>query len=296
MQHFFRGVFMGAADVVPGVSGGTIALLLGVYERLISNIHFCGDTCILFLKGKFLAARKSALRIELWFLAPLLVGVSVSFVGLAQIIEKLLNEYPESMAGFFFGLVLASVVVAASMVRAWKPTQLIWLPCTAITTFLVLGIRAGSVKEPSLLVFFISGAIAICAMILPGISGSFLLLMIGMYGSLIETINNRHLLELLIFSFGALLSLAMSARILNWLLERYRDSLLAILVGLMIGSLRVLWPWPNGVGVISGDESQIVEGSALAWPNAFIDFIWPSLFIVIGFFLVMGIWFMERSK
>ena len=113
---------------------------------------------------------------------------------------------------------------------------------------------------------------------------------------MIETINNRHLLELLIFSFGALLSLAMSARILNWLLERYRDSLLAILVGLMIGSLRVLWPWPNGVGVISGDESQIVEGSALAWPNAFIDFIWPSLFIVIGFFLVMGIWFMERSK
>ncbi len=132
-------------------------------------------------------------------------------------------------------------------------------------------------------------------MILPGISGSFFLLMIGMYGSLIEAVNERYLGKLLIFGLGAVLSLSLSARLLNWILRNYRDSVLALLIGLMIGSLRVIWPWPNGVGVISEEENEIIEGSALAWPSSFGAFIWPLVFGLTGFIIVIFIWNLSRS-
>jgi len=291
-----RGVFMGAADVVPGVSGGTIALLLGIYERLIQNVHACSDTFISFLKRDFIGSKEAFSKIELRFLAPLFLGIFVSFVSLAQVIEMLLEEYPRSTAGFFFGLVAASIVAAFSMIASWKVSFFLWIPCTAIGAFALLGLRAGPIENPSLLVFFVSGAIAICAMILPGVSGSFLLLMVGMYGSLIETINNRYMLELMVFGFGATLSLGFSARVLNWLLKRFRDTLLAFLIGLMIGSLRVIWPWPNGVGVVSEKENEIIEGSILAWPSSFIGFLWPTVFGVTGFLIVITIWKMERKR
>ena len=291
-----RGVFMGAADVVPGVSGGTIALLLGIYERLIRNVHVCSDACISLVRRDTSGSREAFSKIEWGFLAPLLMGVFVSFVSLAQVIEMLLEEYPQSTAGFFFGLVLASIVAAISMITYWKVSFFLWIPCTAIAAFALLGLRAGPIEEPSLLIFFVSGAIAICAMVLPGVSGSFLLLMIGMYGSLIETINNRYMLELMIFGFGATLSLGFSARVLNWLLKRFRDILLAFLVGLMIGSLRVIWPWPNGVGVVSENENEIIEGSALAWPASFNDFCWPTVFGITGFLIVITIWNLERRR
>ena len=291
-----RGVFMGAADVVPGVSGGTIALLLGIYERLIQNVHACSDTFIYFVKRDFIGAKEALSKIEWRFLAPLFLGIFVSFVSLAQVIEMLLEEYPRSTAGFFFGLVTASIVAAFSMIASWKASFFLWIPCTAIGAFALLGLRSGPIENPSLLVFFVSGAIAICAMILPGVSGSFLLLMVGMYGSLIETINNRYMLELMVFGFGATLSLGFSARVLNWLLKRFRDTLLAFLIGLMIGSLRVIWPWPNGVGVVSEEENEIIEGSVLAWPGSFSDFLWPTVYGVTGFLIVITIWKLERKR
>ena len=287
---------MGAADVVPGVSGGTIALLLGIYERLIQNVHACSDTLISFVKRDFIRSKEAFSKIEWRFLAPLFLGIFVSFVSLAQVIEMLLEEYPRSTAGFFFGLVAASIVAAFSMIASWKVSFFLWIPCTAIGAFALLGLRAGPIENPSLLVFFVSGAIAICAMILPGVSGSFLLLMVGMYGSLIETINNRYVLELMVFGFGATLSLGFSARVLNWLLERFRDTLLAFLIGLMIGSLRVIWPWPNGVGVVSEKENEIIEGSVLAWPSSFSGFLWPTVYGVTGFLIVITIWKMERKR
>jgi len=287
---------MGAADVVPGVSGGTIALLLGIYERLIQNVHACSDTLISFVKRDFIGSKEAFSKIEWRFLAPLFLGIFVSFVSLAQVIEMLLEEYPRSTAGFFFGLVAASIVAAFSMIASWKVSFFLWIPCTAIGAFALLGLRAGPIENPSLLVFFVSGAIAICAMILPGVSGSFLLLMVGMYGSLIETINNRYVLELMVFGFGATLSLGFSARVLNWLLERFRDTLLAFLIGLMIGSLRVIWPWPNGVGVVSEKENEIIEGSVLAWPSSFSGFLWPTVYGVTGFLIVITIWKMERKR
>lgn len=296
LQQLLRGVFMGAADVVPGVSGGTIALLLGIYERLVHNIHVTSSACVLFLKRDLPRSKENFSRIEWRFIVPLLLGILVSFIGFAQIIEIILEEYPRQTAGFFFGLVLASIVAAISMIDVWKNFYLLCIPLIAASAFFFLGLRAGPIANPSLIVFFISGAIAICAMILPGISGSFLLLMIGMYGSLIETVNNRELTKLTVFAFGAILSLGFSARGLNWLLLKFRDPLLAFLIALMIGSLRVIWPWPNGVGVVSSEENEVVEGSILAWPLSLSDFFWPTLFGIIGFIVVMSIWNFGRTK
>ncbi|MGB1650057.1 MAG: DUF368 domain-containing protein, partial [Acidimicrobiales bacterium] len=215
---------MGAADAVPGVSGGTIALLLGIYERLLQNIHHCTDLVISILRIDRAATKRSLLSIEWRFLLSLLSGVIIAFVLLAQIIERLLENHPTSVAGLFFGLVLASIIVAGFMVDTWNIYRVVLGVATGIAVFVLLGVRAGPIQEPSLLVFFFSGAIAISAMILPGISGSFFLLMIGMYGSLIEAVNERYLGKLLIFGFGAVLSLSLSARLLNWILRNYRDS------------------------------------------------------------------------
>ena len=294
-RHVLRGCFMGAADAVPGVSGGTIALLLGIYEKLLENIQNCTNVATSLLKLDTEKAKNSLSSIEWRFLLPLLSGIIISFIMLAQVIERLLENYPTSIAGLFFGLVLASVVVAGFMVNSWSYSYLLLSAATGVALFIVLGLRAGPVEQPGLIIFFFSGAIAISAMILPGISGSFLLLMIGMYGSLIEAVNERYMTKILIFGLGAVLSLGLSTRLLNWILTHYRDTVIAFLIGLMIGSLRVVWPWPNGVGVVSGEEKEIVEGSVLSWPESFISFIWPSLYGLAGFTVVLFLWNLNRS-
>ncbi len=294
-RNVLRGSFMGAADAVPGVSGGTIALLLGIYERLLHNIQHCTNLVISVLRIDRATTKRSFQSVEWHFLLSLLSGVFITFVLLAQIIERLLEKHPTSVAGLFFGLVLASVIVAVFMVSSWNVFRVSLGLAVGITVFILLGVRAGPIQQPSLLVFFLSGAIAISAMILPGISGSFFLLMIGMYGSLIEAVNERLLSKLLVFGLGAVLSLSLSARLLSWILRNYRDSVLALLIGLMIGSLRVIWPWPNGVGVISSEENEVIEGSALAWPDSFSAFIWPVIFGLAGFIIVIFIWNLSRS-
>tara|TARA_B100001758_G_C18369182_1_gene590335 strand:- start:116 stop:1042 length:927 start_codon:yes stop_codon:yes gene_type:complete len=294
-RNVLRGSFMGAADAVPGVSGGTIALLLGIYERLLHNIQHCTNLVISVLRIDRATTKRSFQSVEWHFLLSLLSGVFITFVLLAQIIERLLEKHPTSVAGLFFGLVLASVIVAVFMVSSWNVFRVSLGLAVGITVFILLGVRAGPIQQPSLLIFFLSGAIAISAMILPGISGSFFLLMIGMYGSLIEAVNERLLSKLLVFGLGAVLSLSLSARLLSWILRNYRDSVLALLIGLMIGSLRVIWPWPNGVGVISSEENEVIEGSALAWPDSFSAFIWPVIFGLAGFIIVIFIWNLSRS-
>ncbi|MAU39250.1 MAG: DUF368 domain-containing protein [Actinobacteria bacterium] len=294
-RNVLRGSFMGAADAVPGVSGGTIALLLGIYERLLHNIQHCTNLVISVLRIDRATTKRSFQSVEWHFLLSLLSGVFITFVLLAQIIERLLEKHPTSVAGLFFGLVLASVIVAVFMVSSWNVFRVSLGLAVGITVFILLGVRAGPIQQPSLLIFFLSGAIAISAMILPGISGSFFLLMIGMYGSLIEAVNERLLSKLLVFGLGAVLSLSLSARLLSWILRNYRDSVLALLIGLMIGSLRVIWPWPNGVGVISSEENEVIEGSALAWPDSFSAFIWPVVFGLAGFIIIIFIWNLSRS-
>ena len=286
IAHFLRGTFMGLADAVPGVSGGTIALLLGIYDRLIDNIGAL-TTCINHLvKREFQQLWTRVRTIEWAFLIPLFLGVFLAFGVLAHFIEKLLEHYPRPMAGLFFGLVAVSILTGVRMVAAWSYRRFGYMVIVATATFLLLALSSGQTQNPSLLNFFFGGLVAICAMVLPGISGSFLLLTIGMYAPVIEAINDRNLNELFVFGLGAIISLGVSVKVLGWILHRYRDSLMVCLVGLMIGSLRVLWPWPNGVGVISEKEDEIIKGTALRWPASFSDFLWPSLLAVIGFIFV----------
>ena len=286
IAHFLRGVFMGLADAVPGVSGGTIALLLGVYNRLIENIGIL-TTCVTHLiKREFRQFWERIRTIEWGFLVPLLLGVFLAFGILAHFIESLLEDYPQPMAGLFFGLVAVSILTGIRMVEVWSYRRYGYVILVAAVTFFLLSFSSGQIRSPSLIYFFLGGLVAICAMVLPGISGSFLLLTIGMYAPVIQMINDRELGELTAFGIGAIVSLGISVRILGWILNHHRDSLLACLIGLMVGSLRVLWPWPNGVGVISEREDEIVKGTALGWPIDVSDFIWPTLLAFAGFILV----------
>ncbi|MEZ5168714.1 MAG: DUF368 domain-containing protein [Acidimicrobiales bacterium] len=261
-----RGFLMGAADVVPGVSGGTVALVLGIYQRLIDSIRDGARALGMLLRGDLAEFRRRIRHLDFAFLVPLLAGIGLAVVSLAGVIETQLHDNPENMAGLFFGLVAGSVVVAVRLVPGPHAPLVPITAVVAVAVFALLGFQSGPVSDPSPLVFFGAGALAICAMILPGISGSFILLMIGMYAAVISAVHDRDLGTVASIALGCLVGLALFSSLLGWVLERAFRPVMAALIGLMLGSLRVLWPWPNGVGVISEDQSQVIDGTGLAWP------------------------------
>ncbi|MBT8198464.1 MAG: DUF368 domain-containing protein [Acidimicrobiia bacterium] len=241
-----RGFLMGSADVVPGVSGGTVALVLGIYPRLVSNIRLGSHALGRLLRGDgsgFVSRFKS---VEWPFLLSVLAGIALAIVTLASVIGALRDDYPLETAGLFFGLVAASIYVAWRLIDRPGVREAAAVVVAAVVVFLVLGIQSGPITEPSLLVVFAAGAVAICAMILPGVSGAFILLAIGMYDDVIDAIRDRELAVIVVFGVGAVVGLALFSSILHWLLELHHDIVMAGLVGLMVGSLRVLWPWPDG--------------------------------------------------
>lgn len=245
---FLRGFFMGSADIVPGVSGGTIALLVGIYERLVSSVR-AGSSAI----GALARGDRSGLltwlrRVEWLFVIPLAAGILTAILLLAGILERLLEERPVEMAAAFSGLVLASIVVAWTMVRVWTPVRYGIAGVVTVATFVVMGLGVGDpVESPSLIVFFLSGALAACAMILPGISGSFVLVLIGIYGPVLSAVDDRELVVLGVVALGVLTGLALFSQVLDRALHRHHDSMVAALIGLMAGSFRILWPWPDGL-------------------------------------------------
>lgn len=287
--HAVRGFCMGVADIVPGVSGGTIALILGIYSRLVANIRTGAGALGRLVRGDLGGFTQRMKTVEWLFLAPLLAGIGVAFVSLAHLIETLLHDHPEEMAGLFLGLVAASVIIAAKMVRVWERADLASAAVVAVVSFFALGLQTGAVSNPSPWQFLGAGAIAICAMILPGISGSFLLLMLGMYAPLLHAVNERELPDVAVFLVGATIGLALFSTLLSWLLEHHYDQVLAALIGLMIGSVRVLWPWPRGVGIISDEADELVNGTDLGWPDSFAEFFWPTLLATLAFVAVMGL-------
>lgn len=280
---------MGAADIVPGVSGGTIALILGIYERLLASIRTGARSLGRLARGDvsgFIAQLKA---IEWSFIGPLLVGIVAAFVVLASILDRLLTNEPEAMAGLFFGLVLASILVAWQMLHNRDSTRMSVLMTVGIVAFFVLGLQSGSVSDPGLILFFFTGAIAICAMILPGISGSFLMLMLGMYAAFVGAVHDRELTNLVFFVLGALAGLAAFSTLLSWILDHHRDTLLAALIGLMGGSLRVLWPWPNGVGTIEDNAAEQIDGTTVDLPVDLADAWLPVLLGVVAFAIVVAL-------
>ena len=281
-----RGVAMGAADVVPGVSGGTIAVVLGIYERLLGAIRGVAGAAARLLRGDWREAGRRLAGVDWWLIVPLLVGILGTILLLASVIETQLEERPETMAGLFCGLVLASAVSACRLFEWRGAVQIVLMAVAALATFGLLGLQSGPVADPSLLVLAGAGAIAICAMILPGISGAFLLLMLGMYGAVINIVTDLRYLEAAVFLAGAAVGLGLFSTVLGWLLDQGRNTVMAVLVGLMFGSLRVLWPWPNGVGVISRHEHEVISGTGLAWPGAG-EWAAPTVAAIVGFAVVL---------
>ncbi len=268
VRHAARGLFMGAADVVPGVSGGTVALLLGIYTRLIDTVRAAAGVLGALLRGRWRDAWHRLRSFEWGFALPLVVGIMVAVVALASMIDELLTDEPEAMAGLFFGLVAASVVVAWNLLE--KPSA--GLAVTALSVgglfFWLLGLQSGPVDDQTEIALFGAGIVAVCAMLLPGISGAFILLMLGVYPAAIAAVDDRVWGDLAALAAGAVLGLALFSNLIGRVLHRWHDPTLAVMVGLLLGSLRVLWPWPAGVGVISRHADEAVDGTGLAWAPA----------------------------
>jgi putative membrane protein len=279
LQVLLTGVAMGSADVVPGFSGGTVALVAGIYPRLIANIRASAHVVSLTLRLR-LRALPAALRALDWgFLLVLLTGLVGAAFTLASVLERLLETEPVAMSAVFLGLVLGAAAVARHQFRGSVTARLLLIVLvSAAITAPLLGLRPAPLEDPALLVLAAAAAIAVCATILPGVSGAFLLLLLGVYEPIIAAIAARDLIVIGAFLGGAVTGILSFSTLLDWLLRRAHDVVLAVLIGLMIGSARVLWPWPSGTGV--GDPTiGAPTGSVVV----------PALAGLVAFTLVLGV-------
>ena len=273
---------MGAADVVPGVSGGTVALVFGIYTTLIEQVRQGARALgqlVRLRPADFVAELK---KVDWWFLVPLLAGIGLALVSLAGVISRYLEEEPIRTAAVFFGLVIGSLVTTVPMVKRWDVKHVTVALVVAVATFVFLGLGSGQVDDPALAFVFVGGMIAICAMILPGVSGSFLLLMMGLYHAVLDGVHDRDLVLIAVFGAGAVIGLAGFSSILSWALERWEQLMLAGLIGLMGGSLRVLWPWPNGTG-----SEESTDGTVMSLPEG--DVFWPIALAVVAAVAIIAI-------
>ena len=237
---FLTGFAMGSADIVPGVSGGTIAFIFGVYEELIYSIKkLSGETLRLALKFDI---KKTFMSVPFSFLVPLGIGVMTAFLTLASLLSHLLETSPVYVWSFFFGLIVASILIVRKRVVTWDHHDVAAFFFGALVAFVLVGIVP--VQTPATIpAFLIAGSVAIVAMIMPGVSGSFILLMMGKYEQVLNAVVERDIVTLGSVAVGAVIGLAVFSRILSWLFEKHHDLAVAILTGFMLGSLRKIWPW-----------------------------------------------------
>ncbi|MDA9316643.1 DUF368 domain-containing protein [Polaribacter sp.] len=295
LQDYFviglKGMAMGAADVVPGVSGGTIAFISGIYEELLSTISNVNLSLLRTLKTSGIKTAWKQLNGS--FLTALFLGVFVSIVSLAKVIKNLLESQPILLWSFFFGLVLASIIYIAKQISNWNFKAFLILVLGAALAFYITTLNPLVSENSSSLFLFLAGAIAICAMILPGISGSFILVLLGAYKPVLEAVNNRDFKIILTFMAGAVVGLLTFSRVLKWLFTKYKNLTLAVLTGFIIGSLNKIWPWKetltwrtNSHGVKVPFNQQSVS------PFSFDED--PQLmlavaFSILGFVLILGL-------
>jgi putative membrane protein len=237
---------MGSADIVPGVSGGTMAFILGVYEDLLNAIKSVNlETIRLGLQFKIKAVMD---KVPWRFLLALVLGIFTAILTLAQFISTILDNYltdpepREFLFAFFFGLVLASIIAIGARIEQWRPAVIGGLVVGTVVA-LIIALQTPSRIEANVVNLFFSGMVAIMAMILPGISGSFILLILGQYDNVLNAVTDLEIVNILAIGFGAVIGLALFARILSWLLNNYHQTVVALLVGFMIGSLYKIWPW-----------------------------------------------------
>lgn len=285
---FIKGMAMGAANVIPGVSGGTIALITGIFERLINSIKSFNITALrLLLKGDFKGFAKHT---DLAFIIALFSGVAVSILSLARLFDYLFINYPVYIWSFFFGLILASVFFVGKTVSRWT-----WIVILAFiigfAIALTITFLTPATQDESFFYLIICGVVAACSMILPGLSGSFVLILMGNYQLvMIDAINQLRLDILIPIVLGAFAGLLGFSYLLSWVFKHYRDQTIAVLTGFIFGSLGIIWPWKDEVIQQFGDKEKVIG----------YDWLLPELNLQFGIaigIMILGlitIWIMER--
>jgi len=244
---FFKGVFMGIADAMPGISGGTIALLVGIYEELVNSISRLNLRIISEFKIRdFNSFWK---KINGNFLIILILGISISLISFVKVSASLLENYPLFVWSFFLGLIFATIYVIFKLINKWYLTNFIILFFCIFFSVYISSFNVGVTNEISLLYIFMSGIIASSAMILPGISGSLVLVILGVYSYMIKSLDNLELVVIFTFIFGSLIGLLSFSKILKYLFKNYRDLTYTIMLGLVIGSIEKAWPWNKELAV-----------------------------------------------
>jgi putative membrane protein len=255
-----KGLLMGAAEAVPGVSGGTIAFVTGIYEELIISITKIKWSLLKTLKNKGVQATWQEINGS--FFLALLAGMSVSFVTVLKTAKWLLANHPILIWSFFFGLILGSTFLVGRSLKKWRLSSIITLLFGICLAFILTNLPAGSQDLPEWFLF-VAGAIAICAMILPGISGAYLLVLMGAYDELGQAVEDLDFKKILLFGAGIIVGILSFSRLLKWLFTHYRTFVLALLTGFIFGSLYKIWPWK-----IPSINSSWVTDQAV-WPSSY---------------------------
>lgn len=284
LRLFFTGVAMGAADVVPGVSGGTMAFIMGVYEELLDAIKSFNVRLVRLLAR--LDIRGALNHVPWRFLLTLGAGILLSIFTLANVISWLLEHERVYLYAFFFGLILASVLAIGARLR-WSPLVAGMLVLGSVAAYLIVGLVPLNMPNDPL-TLFLSGFVAIMAMILPGISGSFILLILGQYAFVLNAVRTFDLISILAVGLGCVAGIIGFSRVLSWLLKHHEQATLAVLVGFMLGSLRKIWPWKITLETMVDHHGEIIP---IREANVLPSFVTAEFFIavalcIVGFVLI----------
>lgn len=302
LLNFTKGLAMGAANVIPGVSGGTIALITGIFQKIIDSIKSFNITALrLLFTGKF---KEFVKYTNLYFLITVFSGAVISIFSLAKVLEYLFNNYPIPVWAYFFGLILASVFYVGKTVDKWSfSIILFFILGTAIA--ILISLLNPAKENDSILYLFICGVIAACSMILPGLSGSFVLILLGNYRLvMIDSVTNLDMYVLLPVVFGAGFGLLAFSYLLSWIYKKYRNQIIALLTGFILGSLSILWPWKKIISTYidkHGVVKPLLQKNIL--PNHYLDItnkdphiIAAIIFVILGFLTIVIIERFAQAK
>ena len=301
MLLFFKGLAMGAADVVPGVSGGTVAFITGIYIELVATIKSFDITALKLLKSEGIAAVWRHINGN--FLVVLLAGILTSVFSLAQGMHYLLVEHGVPLWSFFSGLIIGSIIL---LLRQNPPIKTSEKLIFVIGILIAYGISIAPtvMAEGTLINMFFAGAIALCAMILPGISGSFILVLLGLYPVFIAAIANLQIDILVAFAAGGIIGLMLFSRFLSWLLARFQSAVIALMCGFLVGSLSIIWPWKNILSQeLSNTGEVLAKVTENILPSQFLELtghdpqtLLCSLVFCIGFAMVLSVAFLGKTR
>ena len=289
INYFLKGMAIGLANIIPGVSGGTIALITGIFERLINSIKSFGITSLqLLIKGRF---KEFAKKTDLYFLVSLFAGMIVAILLLAKIFDFMFSQYPVYIWSFFFGLILASIYFVGKTVEKWSIAPIITF-VIGTTLAVSLTLLTPASENNNFFYLMLCGVVAICSMLLPGLSGSFVLILMGNYQLVaIQAINNKEFGILFPVLIGAAAGLVAFSHILSWVFKNFKDQTIAALTGFILGSLGVIWPWKDPIEKLFGDKMKTI-GYDYFFPEMNLEFFIAITILIIG---IISIWALERG-